>query len=468
MKKAFNPHGIRPDVSFLLLALALWLGCTTQPVRHFGWEDVPAFAETIIPPVFPDREFVITRFGAVGDGKTDCSAAIARAIDTCAASGGGHVVVPEGRFLTGAVHLLDNVDLHLARNAILLFMRDTRRFPLVLTRFEGAECMNFSPFVYACDRQNVALTGEGTLDGQADSTLWWPWTGKTRFGWKEGMPEQKTDRASLFDMAEKGVPAVQRIFGEGHLLRTNFVQFYRCRSVLVEGVTLRRSPMWGIHPVLCENVVIRNARVMSRGPNNDGCNPESCRNVLISGCIFDTGDDCIAIKSGRNADGRRVNVASENIVIRDCVMQAGHGGVVIGSEISGSCRNVFVEDCTMDSADLDWAVRIKTNSRRGGIVEGIHMRNVRLGDIRDSIIGIYFNYEEGDVGNHTPIVRNLFFDHITSRKSQYVLYLEGYRRSPISNVILEECNFNGVQKQDRLNHVSRLRMRNVTINGQRQ
>ncbi len=226
--------------------------------------------------------------------------------------------------------------------------------------------------------------------------------------------------------------------------------------------------MWNIHPVLCENVTIRNVTVISHGPNNDGCNPESSKNVLIKNCYFDTGDDCIAIKSGRNADGRRLNAPSENIIIQGCTMKDGHGGVVIGSEMSGGCRNVFAEDCVMDSPNLERALRIKTNSMRGGIVENIYMRNITVGEVSDAVIRVNFNYQEGDVGQYTPVVRNIFVSNVTSRKSKYALALAGYERSPVSNLNLENCRFDGVTSGNMLSHYRDLKMKEVYINSELQ
>ena len=448
----------------------LGLACgVPQSGRDFGWDAVPKILEKISSPVFPDRDFCITDYGAVGGGKMDCTGAIGRAIEDCGAAGGGSVVVPEGVFLTGAIHLKSRVNLHLRKNAVLLFSGDTRKYlPSVFTRFEGIECMNYSPLIYARGQKDLAVTGEGTLDGGADSTHWWPWAGKIQYGWGPGDPDPRQDRKRLFQMAEDGVPVERRIFGEGRLLRVNFIQFYQCENILIEGVTIRNSPMWNIHPVLCENVTVRKVSVISHGPNNDGCDPESCRNVLIQDCYFDTGDDCIAVKSGRNGDGRRVGRPSENVIVRGCTMKGGHGGVVIGSEISGSCRNVFVENCVMDSPNLERALRIKTNSRRGGVVENIYMRDVRVGEVSDAVIGVYFNYEEGDVGSYTPIVRNIRLSRVTSLKSEYALSLDGYERSPVSGVFLQDCRFEGVRKGSLLNHVSGLVMKNVRINGELQ
>jgi polygalacturonase len=456
----------------ILPGLLVLVSCRTATLpgpAEPGWEKVPAILSHIRPPVFPDRSFDVTTFGAVGDGRTPSGSAIRMAIEACAAAGGGRVTVPEGVFLTGPLVLRSHVELHLEKGAILLFSRDPADYlPAVFTRFEGVECMNYSPFLYAVGEEDVAVTGQGVLDGQADSTAWWFWAGGRDDGWREGLPSQAPDRAGLMAMGEADVPVGERVFGQGHFLRPNFIQFIRCRNVLIEGVTVKRSPMWCIHPVLCENVTVTGVTVVSHGPNNDGCDPESCRDVLIEGCTFDTGDDCIAIKSGRNGDGRRVNVASENIVVRNCVMRDGHGGVVIGSEISGSCRNVFVEDCRMDSPHLDRALRIKTNSVRGGVVETIRMRDVEVGEVSDAVIWVYFHYEEGDSGPHTPVVRDIDVRRVTSRKSNFALLLEGYERSPVAGIRIQDCHFNGVRNGNRLAHISGLELINVTINGEKQ
>lgn len=454
-------------LSVLILAgFFAFNSCSTAKKRNAGWEKASEILSKINPPMFPDTTFVITNFGAVGDGNVDCSEAIKQAIESCSQAGGGRVYVPEGTFLTGPIHLKSNVNLHLEDGAVLLFSTDISKYlPVVFTRFEGVECLNYSPFIYAFEQENIAITGKGLLDGQASNTAWWNWTGSDQFGWQEGMPSHRPDIDALNQMAENGVPVSERIFGEGHYLRPNFIQPYRCKNILISGITLKRSPMWEIHPVLCENVTIQNVVVMSHGPNNDGCNPESSKNVLIKNCFFDTGDDCIAIKSGRNADGRRVNEATENVIIQSCTMRDGHGGVVIGSEMSGSVKNVYAENCTMDSPNLDRALRIKTNSQRGGEVENIFMRHITVGAVSDAIIRVNFNYGEGDAGQFTPKVSNIFISNMTSNKSQYALRLEGYDRSPISNIFLDNCNFSGVRDSNLLMHVDNLQMDNVYING---
>jgi polygalacturonase len=426
------------------------------------WARADAIVRSITIPRFPSRDFDITTFGAVGDGAASCTTAIRRAIAACRAAGGGRVVVPKGRFLTGAIRLESGVNLHVADGGTLAFSADSKEYlPLVFTRWEGVELMNYSPFIYAFEAENIAITGPGTLDGQADPEHWWNWRGAG----SAGGARQTAARTRLIDMQARGVPVAERVFGDGSFLRPNFIQPYRSRNVLVDGVTIVNSPMWEIHPVLCQSVTVRNVTIASHGPNNDGCNPESCRDVLIERCSFDTGDDCIALKSGRNDDGRRVHTPVENVVIRDCTMKDGHGGVVIGSEISGGARNVFAEKCRMDSPRLDRVLRVKTNSVRGGIIEGIHMRDVTVGQVAEAIVAIDFFYEEGDAGKYPPTVRDIDVRNVTSRKSQYAFLLRGYPHAPITGVRVSDCRFDGVEKADVIESVKGLELTNVVING---
>ena len=447
--------------------LALLFTCQVKeapPVQ--GWDALPAILEQIVPPQFPDRDFSVTDFGAVGDGATDCTGAFRAAVESCAASGGGRVVVPPGTYLTGPIHLKSNVNLHVSQGAVVKFSTDSKHYAaLVITRWEGVECMNYSPLIYAYEQTNIAITGSGVLDGQGSDKHWWPWKGNRQDGWTEGMPNQKEGRTRLFAMAEQGVPVAERIFGEGHYLRPNFVQPYRSSNILIEGVTFKDSPMWFIHPVLSTNVTVRNVRVIGLGPNNDGCNPESSRNVLIKDCYFDTGDDCIAIKSGRNADGRRINVPSENIVVQGCRMKEGHGGVVVGSEISGGVRNVYAEQCVMDSPNLDRAIRIKTNSVRGGTIENIFVRHVEVGQVAEAVVKINFFYEEGDAGAFTPVVRNVHIADVRCTKGKFALWVRGYERSPVEDLVLERCTFEGIEESNVMESVKNFSAREVTVNG---
>jgi polygalacturonase len=434
--------------------------------RAAAADDANSILARIQAPVFPGRDFDIAKYGADGDGKKLSTDAIAQAIAACSAAGGGRVVVPKGVFLTGAIHLKSNVELHVEKDATLRFSRDPKHYlPVVYARFEGTECMNYSPFLYAFEQTNIAITGPGTLDGQADCEHWWPWKGRTDCGWKRGDASYQKDDQALISMGDGNIPVSRRIFGEGHYLRPNFIQPYRCRNLLIEDVSIVNSPMWEINPVLCRNVTVRGVNINSHGPNNDGCDPESCADVLIDRCTFDTGDDCIAIKSGRNTDGRRVNVPCENLIVQDCTMKDGHGGVSIGSEVSGSVRNVFVQRCRMDSPNLQRALRMKSNSQRGGTMENVFFRDVTIGNVAEAVIEVDFYYEEGPGGPFNPTVRNINIANVTSKSSKYALYLRGYKDDPIRGITLENCTFDKVAQPNRLENVEGLTARNVTING---
>ena len=430
---------------FITILVGSLVAIVTLHAETPEWKQVPEILARIVPPKFPARDFVITQAGAVGDGITDCTTVIARAIEACAAAGGGRVVIPAGEFLTGPIHLRSGVNLHLETNAVLKFSTDPKAYlPAVLTRFEGMECYNYSPLIFAFGQTNVAVTGEGTLDGQADDSNWLAWKGQK--GVTNGT--QRAARARLDKMNNDQVPVIKRHFGTGDFLRPNFIQFHCCRNVLIEGVKIRRSPMWEIHPLLCTNVTVRGVDILSHGANNDGCDPESCCDVLIEKCVFDTGDDCIAIKSGRNADGRRVGVPSQNIIIRDCTMRDGHGGTAIGSEISGGCRNVFVENCQMDSPELTCALRLKSNAMRGGVLENIFMRNVNVGLVKDSVLQIDFLYEEGAKGEQKPVARNVVMENMQVAQTPRVLNVKGFPAASITGVRILNSSFKQVKNPD--------------------
>ncbi|MEO8062129.1 MAG: glycoside hydrolase family 28 protein [Pseudomonadota bacterium] len=433
-----------------------------------AWAKAADIARKVSAPAFPARVFDITRFGARADGATLNSASIAKAIDACAKEGGGRVLVPAGTFFTGAIHLKSNVELHVSEGATLLFDTNPRSYPIVFTRWEGMELMNYSPLVYARKQKNIAITGSGTLDAQGSERNWWawkgPWAGTTEYGWKEGMPDQRPARKKLFDMAEASVPVELRVFGEGSMLRPPFIQPYDCENVLIEGVTLRNSPFWNIHPVLCRNITLRGVTVFGHGPNNDGCDPESVDHMLIEDCSFDTGDDCIAVNSGRNADGRRLATPSQNILIRNCRMKEGHGGVVVGSQISGGARWVFAENCQMDSPDLWYAIRFKNNALRGGLLENFYYRDLNVGQVGRAAITCDFNYEEGANGPFTPQLRNVVVERLRVKSAVRVLDSQGLPNAPVEDLTLKDCEFGGVTQPSIVKYTKKVSLEKVRVN----
>ena len=415
-----------------------------------GWSEVPSILKRIVPPKFPDREFAIAKFGAVGDGTSDCTVAFRDAIDACSKAGGGRVTVPPGRYLTGAIHLKSHVNLHVSKGATILFSTNPVHFlPVVFSR-DRAEMMNYSPLIYAFEQENVAVTGEGTLDGQASKGVWPAWVKKAG-----------ADAEKLAAMGDRELPVSRRVLGQGYHIRPNFVEPVRCRNVLIEGVTVVDSPMWVLHPVYCTNVTIRGVTVISHGKNNDGCDPDSCTDVLIEDCTFDTGDDCIAVKAGRDHDGRRVNIPCENVVIRGCRFRDGHGGVTLGSETAGGLRNVFAENCHFDSTNLDIALRFKSNPERGGFIKNVHIRN---SEIKTARYGIhmtlrYFGREVKDA-KFIPEMRDIDIrDCKFDRLLDQAVFIEGYSpKSQISDVTVTNCEFPAGLKENTVTNAVRIQL----------
>lgn len=434
------------------------------------WENMESILENVKEPVFKSKDYKVNDYGAVADGKFDNTAAFRNAIAACTQNGGGRVVVSAGKYYTGPIHLDNNVNLYLEQGAELLFSTNSADYPLVHTSWEGTELMNYSPLIYAFGKTNVAVTGKGVINGQAGNHNWWSWCAKDVYGWEKGMPSQadKGNRDRLVDMAEEGVPVSERIFGEGHYLRPSFVEFFECKNVLLKDVKIVDAPFWIIHPIKSENVIVDGVNVTSHGPNNDGCDPEYSKNVIIRNCSFNTGDDCIAIKSGRDGDGRRVAMPSENIVVKDCKMFDGHGGVTIGSEISGGVRNVYVDNCDMDSPELDRAIRIKTNTRRGGTIENVFVRNVRVGEVKEAVLGInmFYAVHGNQTGGYMPVVRNILLENITVKNGgKYGILAKGYEESPISGITFRNVTIETVKKDYSVSNVKNLQFIDTKING---
>jgi len=446
---------------FLQIVMLCMLTPLLATAQQWNEAQYRQIEQSIRTPKFADKAYVITKYGA----KTDNTAAknqkaIQKAIDLCSKKGGGRVVVPAGqKFLTGAIELKSGVNLEVQENAVLEFVFEPALYPIVETSWEGLECFNLSPCVYAFKAKDIAITGKGTIDGGGSNDTWWPWNGNKRFGWKEGQTSQRNmGRPRLLQAGEDGIPmydekgkrSPERVFAEKDRLRPQLVSFNKCEGILLEDVTLLRSPFWVIHPLHSTDITVRRVKMINDGPNGDGCDPECCDRVLIEDCYFDTGDDCIAIKSGRNRDGRERNMPSKNIIIRNCEMKNGHGGVVVGSEISGGCQNVYAHDCVMDSPELERVLRIKTNSCRGGVIENINMRNIKVGVCKEAVLKINTDYEPKEIccRGYYPTVRNVLMENVTCQKSQYGVMIVGYEADSLSytvnHITVRNCKFDGV------------------------
>ncbi len=420
--------------------------------------------QSIRQPQISGKDYPITKFGAKPDATAAVNQkAIQKAIDRCSKKGGGRVVVPAGqKFLTAAIELKSGVNLCVEEGAVLEFVFQPELYPIVETSWEGLECFNLSPCVYAFKAHDIAITGRGTIDGGGSNDTWWPWCGSPRYGWKEGTVSQKTEaRPRLLKNGEDGIPmyneqgqrSPERVFGPKDGLRPQLVSFNKCERILLEDVTLLRSPFWVIHPLHSTDITVRRVKMINDGPNGDGCDPECCDRVLIEDCFFNTGDDCIAIKSGRNRDGRERNMPSKNIIVRRCEMKNGHGGVVVGSEISGGCQNVFAHDCVMDSPNLERVLRIKTNSCRGGIIENINMRDIKVGQCKEAVLKINLDYEHNEVccRGFNPTVRDIYMENVTSQKSKYGVLVIGLDTvCNVYDVKVKNCQFNGVAQGNKI------------------
>ncbi len=469
----------------LLITIALALASATAvrsaaaeatvPVTpEYAWSTIyPAVEAQIKAPTFPDRDFRLLDYGKKSDTPGFLyTELINKVITICSEQGGGRVVIPAGTWFTGPVTLKSNVNLHLEEGATLLFTSDLKEYPLVYTRWEGMDCYNYQPMIYAFEQENIAITGKGTIDGGAENANWWRMCGAVKYGFEfdKGIVSQRIGRPILMEWNEKGVPVEQRKMGDGYGMRVQLVNPVRCKNVLIEDVTLLRSPFWVIHPLFCENLTVRGVHIQNDGPNGDGCDPESCKNVLIENCFFDTGDDCIAIKSGRNRDGRLAAVPTENVIVRNCRMQNGHGGVVVGSEISSGFKNLFVENCVMDSPELERVIRIKTNSCRGGIIEDIFVRNVEVGRCKEAVLKINLVYEAKEVcqRDFPPTVRNVYLEKVTCKESKFGVKIEGFEDiCNINNIEVTDCDFTGVTtgRNDLKGQMSDVRFNNLKING---
>lgn len=412
-------------------------------------------------PRIPRRDFLVTDYGAVGDGVTDNTAAIAATIAAASHCGGGRVVLPAdsatgtASYYTGPIHLQSRIELHVPAGVTVLFSTDPADYPLVYTRWQGIECFNYSPNVYAYGATDIAITGDGTLNGQASTSNWWAWKALETPGWNV-----------LQAYANDDVPVTTRILGTGYYLPPTMIEPYNCERVLLQGVTFVNSPFWHLHPTLSQDVIVEGVTIgPTSGPNTDGIDPESCTRVVIDHCTISAGDDCIAIKAGRNADGRRVNVPSTNLVIQNTQCANGHGGVTIGSEMTGGVSHVYGRDLVFSSTQLQAGHRLKTNSVRGGYIEDSNIFRVDAPIIGGPALIIDYTYGEGDTGTYYPDVTdiNLLYWNVGSATAAWDII--GYTEDHVGTVRLEEFTLADQTAANTLEFIDDLVLVDVTIDG---
>jgi polygalacturonase len=391
----------------------------------------------------PSSRFDVTGYGARPDGRTNDTNAIARTVSACAAAGGGTVYFPAGRYLTGSIRLGSNMTVLLDAGSELLYSGDPHDSPLVPSRWESTNAWTHAPLIYANGAENIAITGRGTLNGQGAN--WW---------WRNGRHDPARAAAAeparrawlrLYARIEAGEkPGPEEYALAAEYLRPSLVQFYGCRNVLVEGVTLTESPMWMLHPVYTDDISVRGVTFVSTGPNGDGIDVDSCRDVRISDCFFSTGDDCIVLKSGRDADGRRTARPTEHVTINNCVMYRGHGAVVIGSETSGGIRDVVAGNVVARGTDR--GIRIKSMRGRGGVVENLRFDNFVIDDatvVAVEITGHYLAEPREPFSERTPVFRNIAFSNLSITNARQVASIRGLEEESIRDIRFADVSATG-------------------------
>jgi polygalacturonase len=419
-----------------------------------GWDQVPGILERIVPPTFPLRDFDIRSYGARGDGVTDCRPAIAAAIAACNHSGGGRVVIPEGVYLVnGPIRILRNVNLYLESGALVRFGTDPSFYlPVVEVRWQGVRCMNYSPLIHARNQPNIAITGAGMFDGQA--VAWSSWDQLGASDWK-----------LLQQMAQDGVPVSERVFGPGHHLRPAMFEPYQCENILVEGVTFSASPFWTLHPTFCSSVTVQDVLVLPGITNDDGCDPDSCNDVLIDGCRFNTADDNISIKAGSGPDAIGLQPCT-NIVIRNChALASDWSAYTMGSSTTGNIENVFIENCAATGCIA--AFYLKSNTELGGSVQNVWVRQCQVDDCHH-LVYLQTDYDYLGDGPLPPLYKNINLADITcADASVSALWFDGDARLPIQDVSLDKIGIGKTPRLDNISNTTGLTAVDVTLGGKR-
>lgn len=486
-----NKTQIRSAAATVLLGLTL-LSCSS-PQYQAGttgddfsalYKNLPFEMPEIAKPVIPGYTISIVDFGGIPDGRTKNTAAFASAMQHLADKGGGRLVVPAGIWYTGPIAFESNVDLHLETGALVLFSDDLADYPLVKTSFEGLNTRRCMSPLSAIGKENIAITGNGTFNGNGQH--WRPVKkGKMTEGqWKnlcrKGAIGQKGNiwypNERIREVSEEGT-FLAAAFSQDNdsawlyvhdYLRPVLLSFIGCKNVLLEDATFENSPSWNLHPLMCENVILN--RVSVRNPwyaqNGDGLDAESCKNVLVTGCSFDVGDDAICIKSGKDKDGRDRGIPCENVLVEGCTVYHGHGGFVIGSEMSGGARNISVRNCLFIGTDV--GLRFKSTRGRGGVVENIHIDGIKMSDIAGDalIFDLYYGGKAGSpvppVSEETPSFKDIYISNTLCQSAQRAMFFNGLPEMPIKNIQIRNSAFHA-ETGAVLNEVDGLLLEKVDI-----
>lgn len=490
------------DVTICAAAVALSIsaGCSSQPSGGGCGSDALPFEMPAVPgPEIPARTVSVVDFGGVGDGHHLNTTAFAAAIDSLAGQGGGRVTVPEGVWYTGPIVLKDHIELHLERNALIVFDNDPAHYPLVETTFEGLNTLRCQSPLSARGARDIAITGHGVIDGNGDA-------------WRAVKRDKLTDREWAAKLASGGVlsddgktwypsdsykfgattgadqnvstwAATREDFERMHdFLRPVMVSLHHCENVLLEGVTFQNSPCWNIHPAMCTNLTVRDitVRCPDYAQNSDGIDIESCRNVVVTGSCFDVGDDGICIKSGKDEAGRRRGIPCENIRVENCIVFHGHGGFVVGSEMSGGVRNVLVSDCIFSGTDV--GLRFKSTRGRGGVVENIWIENITMNNILQEplLFDLFYGgksaseaFAEGGsaettdldpkpVDETTPAFRHIHIRNVWCRGARRAMYFNGLPEMNVEHVTVQDT-YISARTGARINESTDVTLRNVQI-----
>ncbi len=444
-----NKHNIK--IFILLLCIS-----ASAIAQHKQPTDpaVNSILQNIKVPVSKKSTWNIITYGAVADGQTDIKPILDKAISLCSVSGGGEVIIPKGKFyIAGPVVLKSHVNLHFDDGAELIFSGEPKDYlPAVLTLWEGTELYNYSPLFYAYQCSDIAITGNGKINGSAS---------KNFATWR---PQGSVEQNKLRQMGHDGTPVYQRVFGDGYHLPPDMIQFFGCKNVLINGITITDAPYWVIHPVLCNNVTVENVTINSHNLNNDGCDPEASTNVLIQNCNFTTGDDGIAIKAGRDQDGWRIGQPTENIIVRNCIFHSKTNGLCIGSEMSAGVRNVYMYNNYIQRCLS--AIYFKSNLDRGGFIENIHVYNVVCDSARSAFIRFENNYHGSRGGHYPTLFNNFMIDNVTCKHSGEVgIYAVGVQGNPLKNISLNKVTVQNTPRAEVIDNAVNLTYKTVTING---